>query len=83
MTVRIRLRREGRKKLPSYSIVIIDSRKARDAQYIEKIGHYHPLLEKQDPNRVVLKEDNLKYWLSQGAQPTKTVTRLIINKFNN
>ena len=78
MTVRIRLKRGGRKKLPSYSIIIIDSRKARDGKYIAKVGHYHPLLNKNDPNRVIFKDGDIKYWLSKGAQPTKTVTRLLL-----
>lgn len=80
MTVKIRLKREGRKKIPSYSIVIIDSRKARDGKYIEKVGNYHPLLEKDNPNRVVFNEFSVKSWLTKGAQPTNTVLRLLVFK---
>lgn len=72
--VRIRLMRNGAKKRPYYKVVVADSRSPRDGRFIEIIGRYHPLSE-QEP--VVLKEDRVKYWVSQGAQPTKIVSDLM------
>lgn len=70
--IKLRLRRTGKNKLPSYQIIAIDSRKARDAIYLEKIGHYFPIQNKYDIN----KELTLK-WLFYGAQPTKTVKNIL------
>ncbi len=62
----------GRKKFPFYRIVVLDSKKARDANYIEKVGHY-------DPRRkeLMLNRDRIEYWISKGAQLTNTVAKLI------
>ncbi len=81
--VKIRLRRVGKKKQPSYRVVIADSRAPRDGAFIEIIGHYNPLT---DPPTVVIDEEKALKWLHQGAQPTQTVTSLltrlgIIDKF--
>lgn len=73
MPVRIRLTRTGAKKAPSYRIVVIDSRRARDSKAIETIGHYHPVL-KDKP--LVLKEERAIDWLNKGAQPTLTIQKL-------
>ena len=54
MSVRIRLSRRGAKKRPFYRIVVADSRRARDGKYIEKIGTYNPMLQKDNPERVKL-----------------------------
>ena len=70
--VRIRLTRVGKKKIPFYRIVVIDSRKARDGNYIEKVGHYDPRSKELHLNR-----DRVEYWISKGAQPTNTVAKLI------
>lgn len=72
--VRIRLMRNGAKKRPYYKVVVADSRSPRDGRFIEIIGRYHPL-SKEEP--VVLKEDRIKYWVSQGAQPSKVVSDLM------
>ncbi len=72
--VKIRLRRVGAKKQPSYRIVVADSRSPRDGRFIENIGHYNP---RTDPPTVVIKEDRALYWLSIGAQPTEAVERLV------
>ena len=77
MATTIRLARGGRKKLPHYSIVIADSRAARDGRFIEKVGTYSPLLKKEDPKRVILNEERVKYWVSQGAQPTDRVATFL------
>ena len=82
--VKIRLRRVGAKKRPSYRLVVADVRAPRDGAFIDIIGHYDPLT---DPETVVIKEEKALHWLSQGAQPTETAARLlnkagIMEKFN-
>jgi small subunit ribosomal protein S16 len=70
--VKIRLRRVGAKKQPSYRLVVADSRSPRDGRFIESIGHYNP---RTDPPTVVIREDRALYWLSVGAQPSEAVGR--------
>ena len=72
--VKIRLRRVGAKKQPSYRVVVADSRFPRNGRFIETIGHYDPLT---DPATIVVNEEKALHWLKQGAQPTATVTRLL------
>ena len=72
--VRIRLRRVGAKKQPSYRVVITDSRAPRDGRFIESVGFYNP---RTEPPTVEIKEDRALYWLSQGAQPTDAVSGLL------
>lgn len=72
--VKIRLRRTGAKKQPSYRVVVADSRAARNGAFIEIIGHYDPLT---DPTTVVINTEKAVAWLKKGAQPTSTVTRLL------
>jgi len=72
--VKIRLRRVGSKKKPSYRLVVADSRAPRDGAFINIIGHYNPLT---DPETVVIDEEKARYWLEQGAQPTDTAARLL------
>ncbi len=74
MAVKIRLRRTGRKKQPTYRIVIADSRSPRDGKFIEVIGQYAPRSGEQALN---LKSDRANYWLDNGAQPTDTVRSLL------
>lgn len=73
MAIAIRLSRGGRKNRPHYSIVVADKRMPRDGRFIEKIGSYNPLLNKDDANRVILNAERAKYWLDQGAQPSDRV----------
>ena len=73
MAVKIRLRRMGAKKAPFYRIVAVDSRKARDGEYIEQIGYYNPVAQ---PKVVVIDGEIAKKWLANGAQPTETVRDL-------
>ncbi len=72
--VKIRLRRVGAKKKPSYRLVAADSRAPRDGAFIDIMGHYNPLT---DPETVVINEEKALYWLRQGAQPTATAARLL------
>ena len=73
MALKIRLSRRGAKKRPFYRIVVANERSPRDGRYVENVGTYDPMLSKDDDNRVNLKEDRIKYWLSKGAHPTKRV----------
>ena len=72
--VKIRLRRVGAKKKPSYRVVVADSRAPRDGAFISTIGHFNPLV---DPEEIVVDEEKALYWLGQGAQPTATTVRLL------
>jgi len=75
--LRIRLTRGGAKKRPFYRIVVADSRAPRDGRFIEKLGSYDPMLPKEHANRLVLKEERVKYWLGVGAQPSERVARFL------
>jgi small subunit ribosomal protein S16 len=75
--VRIRLRRVGAKKQPSYRIVVADKDAPRDGRFIENIGHYNP---RTQPETVELDSDRALYWLSVGAQPSEAVARLLKSK---
>ena len=79
MPVRIRLSRMGAKKRPSYKIVIADSRRSRDGKFIERIGTYNPMLQKNNPDRVKIDIERAKYWLGQGAKPSDRVTIFLSN----
>jgi small subunit ribosomal protein S16 len=72
--VKIRLMRVGKRKQPSYRVVVADSRSPRDGRIIEAIGHYHP---RQEPSEISVKGDRAVYWLKQGAQPSSAVRKLL------
>ena len=72
--LRIRLRRTGSKNQPSYRIVVADSRKPRDGRFVEYLGHYNPRL---DPPEMVMDIEKAQKWISQGAQPSDAVKRII------
>ena len=74
MAVKIRLTRVGRKKQPSYRVVVMDSRKPRDGAYIEQIGRYDP---REDPSIVEIDNDRALDWLHKGAQPTERAKKLL------
>ena len=71
--VRIRLRRIGLKKQPSYRVVVADQRSARNGGFIENIGHHNP---RTQPSTDVVNEERALYWLSVGAQPSDAVISL-------
>lgn len=74
--IKLRLRRMGAKKRPSYRIVAADSRSPRDGAFIESVGFYDPIT---DPATINVNLDRARHWISVGAQPTDTV-RSILNK---
>ena len=74
MAVKIRLRRTGAKKAPSYRVVVADSRYPRDGRFIEEIGYYNPLTE---PSTIKIDLEKAKNWIANGAQPTDTVKVLL------
>ncbi len=72
--IRLRLKRMGAKKRPSYRIVAAESSSPRDGRIIESIGHYDPVAE---PATLKINEERAKHWLSVGAQPSDTVATLL------
>lgn len=79
MSLKIRLARGGAKKRPFYRIVVTDSRMPRDGRFIERLGTYDPILPQENENRVVLKQDRIKFWLDRGAKPTNRVALFLGN----
>ncbi|MCB2129924.1 MAG: 30S ribosomal protein S16 [Rhodobacteraceae bacterium] len=77
MAMKIRLARGGSKKRPFYSIVAADSRMPRDGRFIEKLGTYNPLLPKDSEDRVKMNVERVQHWISQGAQPTDRIARML------
>ncbi|HFC12770.1 MAG TPA: 30S ribosomal protein S16 [Anaerolineae bacterium] len=74
MMLRIRLARRGKKRQPSYRVVVADSKSPRDGKYVEQIGRYDPMT---NPSTFSIKEGRALYWLSVGAQPSDAVRRLL------
>ena len=72
--VKMRLKRVGAKKAPTYRIVIADSRTPPDGRFIEQIGYYNPLT---NPADIKIDAEKAKAWLANGAQPTETVRSLL------
>jgi small subunit ribosomal protein S16 len=72
--VKIRLKRVGKRKQPSYRVVVADSRSPRDGRLIESIGHYQPL---REPSEVAIDNDRALFWLHRGAQPSDPVKKLL------
>jgi small subunit ribosomal protein S16 len=77
MSVVIRLARAGTKKRPVYHVVVADSRFPRDGRFIERLGHFNPLLPKEKTERLKLDLDKVKAWLAKGALPTDRVSRFL------
>ena len=74
MSVKIRLKRLGKIRVPQYRIVVVDSRKKRDGRVIEEIGKYHP---KEEPSFIEVESERAQYWLGVGAQPSEPVAVLL------
>jgi len=73
----IRLARYGKKKMPFYRIVVIDSRRPRNGRFTEIVGTYDPL---KKPAELKLNADRIKYWMEHGAQPSDTVRSFLVGK---
>ena len=80
MPLKIRLSRGGSKKRPYYRVVVAEATAPRDGRFIERIGHWNPLLPKDHEDRVKIDEERVKHWLSVGAQPTDRVLRFLDEK---
>lgn len=80
MALKIRLARAGAKKRPYYQIVVADARSPRDGRFIEKVGSYNPMVERDHPDRLKFVEERVRHWLSTGAQPTDRVARFLGDK---
>ena len=76
MSVRIRMKRMGRKNRPFYRLCAIDQRSPRDGRVLEELGHYDPMCRETDA-RAILKGDRIDYWMSVGAQPSENVQVLV------
>jgi small subunit ribosomal protein S16 len=74
VAVKIRLMRVGKKKQPTYRVVVADSRNQRDGRFIEILGQYEP---RHDPSSINLDADRAVHWLRHGAQPTETVAKIL------
>ena len=77
MPVVIRMARAGTKKRPFYHVVVADSRSPRDGRFIERLGHFNPLLPKDKSDRLKLDMDKVKAWIAKGAQPSDRVMRFL------
>ena len=77
MPVRLRLQRMGRKHLPFYRIVATNSKAPRDGKFLEIVGSYNPIPDRHGAKHVVLNIERTKHWLTSGAQPSETVSRLL------
>jgi small subunit ribosomal protein S16 len=76
VSVKIRLMRMGKKKQPTYRVVVADGRSPRDGRYIEILGQYRP---REEPSHFAVNDEKVLGWLRQGAQPTDQVHRLLVN----
>jgi small subunit ribosomal protein S16 len=76
VSVKIRLMRMGKKKQPTYRVVVADGRSPRDGRYIEIVGQYRP---REEPSHFAVDDEKVLGWLHQGAQPTDQVHRLLVN----
>jgi small subunit ribosomal protein S16 len=74
MATKIRLTRLGKKKQPTYRVVVMDERKPRDGKYIEQLGIYDP---RQDPSVIKIDNERALHWLNTGAQPTERAQKLL------
>ncbi len=77
MGLKIRLARAGAKKRPYYHIVVADSRSPRDGRFIEQVGSYNPMLPAEHADRIRLKDERIKHWLSEGALATDRVAKFL------
>ena len=77
MALKIRLSRGGSKKRPFYRIVVAEAAAPRDGRYVERVGHYNPMVPKEHENRLSVNGERVKFWMDKGAQPTDRVHKLL------
>lgn len=77
MALKIRLSRGGSKKRPFYRIVVAEASAPRDGRYVERVGHYNPMVEKDNEQRLVVKGERVQFWMERGAKPTERVQKLL------
>jgi small subunit ribosomal protein S16 len=77
MALRIRLSRGGAKKRPFYRIVVAEGSSPRDGRFIERLGHYNPMVPKGHPERLKLDVERIRYWLGKGATPSDRIARFL------
>ena len=77
MALKIRLSRGGSKKRPFYRIVVAEAASPRDGRYVERIGHYNPMVAKDNDQRLVVDGERVKHWMGLGAKPTERVQKLL------
>jgi small subunit ribosomal protein S16 len=77
MALKIRLARAGAKKRPYYHVVVAEDHSPRDGKFIERIGHFNPILPSENAERIKINAERAKHWLSVGAQPTDRVARFL------
>jgi len=74
VAVKIRLMRVGKKKQPTYRVVVADSRSPRDGRFIEILGQYEP---RREPSLVSIDTDSALAWIEKGAQPTEQASKIL------
>ncbi len=79
MSVKIRMKRIGRRHRPFFRINAIDSRSPRDGKILERLGHYDPI-EKNPEKQLVLNVERVKFWLDKGAEPSETIGQILARK---
>jgi len=77
MALKIRLSRGGSKKRPFYRIVVAEAAAPRDGRYVERLGHYNPMVAKDNEQRLVVNGERVTHWLGLGAKPTERVQKLL------
>ena len=77
MALKIRLSRGGSKKRPFYRIVVAEAAAPRDGRYVERIGHYNPMVAKDNDQRLDVDGERVKHWMGLGAKPTERVQKLL------
>ncbi len=80
MALRIRLARGGSKHRPFYRLVVAENTSPRDGRFVERLGFYNPLVEKNNDGYFSVNEERAKYWLSVGAKPSERVLKLLAFK---
>ncbi len=75
--LKIRLKRIGKKKQPSYRFVVAEATRSRDSKTVEEIGIYNPM---KKPTVIKIKKERAKHWIKNGAQPTDTVAQIFVKE---